>query len=379
MEAELAALRAQALERDLSVMPDPDGPAAPLNFASNDYLGLSRSPMVLEAAAAALRRWGAGSGASRLVTGTWSCHQALEARLARLKQMPAARVFGSGYLAGLGAVSALVGRRDLVLADRLAHACLLDGAVLGRATVRRFRHNDAQHLADCLKQCPAGSRVLVVTESVFGMDGDLAPLRDIAAAARGHDALLLVDEAHATGVWGPGGSGLTGEWGLQSEVTAAMGTLSKALGGYGGFVAGSELLARWLTNRARPFVFSTAIPPASVGAALGALDWLETHPGAGAELLRRAAAFRARLQAAGFDTGQSQSQIVPVLVGAAGPAVALARRARAEGVLAAAIRPPTVPPGTARLRLSVTLAHSDADCTRAADVLEAAARAEGIL
>jgi len=384
METELARLRAQGLERQLQVMPDAGGVLTRdgrriLNFSSNDYLGLARSPAVVAASSAALQRWGAGATASRLVVGTLGCHAELETRLAQFKGYAAALVFGSGYLANVGAVSALAGRHDRILADKLAHASLLDGATLSRAAIHRFQHNDVDHLLRLLRQKPPDARDLVVTESVFSMDGDLAPLREIARVAQEQGAMLLVDEAHATGVWGPGGTGLIGEWRLQPAVAVAMGTFSKALGAYGGFIAGSETLKRWLVNRARSFIFSTGLPPPCVGAVLGALDVLAQNPGLGADLLRRADVFRQRLRAAGFNTGGSVSQIIPVFIGDNQKTLALARRLRSQGIMAAAIRPPTVPAGTARLRLSVTLEHTAEDLERAADILVAGAREEGLL
>lgn len=384
METELSQLRAQGLERQLQVMPDSGGAfmldgRRVLNFSSNDYLGLARAPAVLAAADAALRRWGAGATASRLVVGTLPCHAELETRLAQFKGYAAALVFGSGYLANVGTVAALVGRHDRILADKLAHASLLDGAMLSRAAVHRFQHNDVDHLVRLVRQKPASARDLIITESVFSMDGDMAPLRDIARVAQEHDAMLLVDEAHATGVWGPGGTGLIGEWSLQQSVSVAMGTLSKALGAYGGFIAGSETLKRWLVNRARSFIFSTGLPPPIAGAVLGALDVLKKNPGMGADLLHRTDAFRKRLQSAGFNTGSSVSQIVPIIIGDNQKTLAFAHRLRSHGILVAAIRPPTVPAGTARLRLSVTLLHTQEDLNRAADILAAAAREEGLL
>ncbi len=384
MESELTGLRAEGLERELQVRTDTGGAFMAegrriLNFSSNDYLGLARAPQVVEAAAAALRRWGAGATASRLVVGTLPCHAELENRLAQFKGYAAALVFGSGYLANAGTVAALVDRHDRVLADKLAHASLLDGACLSRAAIHRFQHNDVDHLAHLLNQKSGSGRDLIITESVFSMDGDLAPLREIARVAQEHGAMLLVDEAHATGIWGPGGSGLVGEWRLQSGVGVAMGTLSKALGAYGGFIAGSETLKRWLVNRARSFIFSTGLPPPCVGAVLGALDVLKKQPGMGAMLLRQADMFRKRLQAAGFNTGGSLSQIVPVIIGDNQKTVAFARRLRSQGVLAVAIRPPTVPVGTARLRLSITLDHTPDDLEHAAEILAATARKEGVL
>ena len=265
METELAQFRAQGLERQLQVMPDSGGVfmldgRRVLNFSSNDYLGLARAPAVIESAAAALRRWGAGATASRLVVGTLPCHAELETRLAQFKGYAAALVFGSGYLANIGAVAALVGRHDRVLADKLAHASLLDGATLSRATIRRFQHNDVDHLLRLLRQKPASARDLIITESVFSMDGDLALLRDIARVAQEHGAMLLVDEAHATGVWGPGGTGLIGEWRLQPAVSAAMWTNAARR-----LRLSPRLRARITidaTLTARPSVAITSIPPA---------------------------------------------------------------------------------------------------------------------
>lgn len=364
LEPELEALR-QAQRFRRAVTP----PAGLLNFSSNDYLDLAHHPDVVAAAERALRAAGAGATASRLVSGTLPLHEELEARLARLKGYPAALLFGSGYLANLGILGALLGRGDAVFADRLAHASLMDAAVLCRAELQRFRHNDAQHLDELLQKYTGTGRKLVVTESVFSMDGDVAPLPDIAAVAQKHGALLLVDEAHATGVFGPGGSGLIREHKLEAAVNFSMGTLSKALGGYGGFVACSVAMRALLVNRARAFIYTTAPPPAVTGAALGALDVLGKNPGWGAELLRRAAAFRAQLRSAGFDVMQSASQIIPVQIGDNARALAVAEQLRAAGLLAIAIRPPTVPEGTARLRLSVTRAHSASDLVRAAEII----------
>ncbi|MBU1908766.1 MAG: 8-amino-7-oxononanoate synthase [Verrucomicrobia bacterium] len=348
-----------------------------LNFSSNDYLDLARHPRVIEAAAKALQEYGAGATASRLVTGTLPIHDELERRLAAFKGYPAALVFGSGYLTNAGVISAVAGTGDLVLADRLAHASLLDAAVLSRARLLRFRHNNPAHLDDLLSRHPARQR-LVVTESVFSMDGDLAPLPDIASVVAKHDAMLLVDEAHATGIFGPGGAGLVSEHQLSGFVNLSMGTTSKALGGYGGFVACSEAMRQWLINRARSFIYSTAPAPSAIGAALGALDVIAEQPGLGGELLQRAARFRKHLQDAGLDTLNSASQIVPLRVGENAKALSLSQRLREAGILAVAIRPPTVPAGTARIRFSISLAHAPADLEEAADRIIAAARTEGL-
>lgn len=350
-----------------------------VNFSSNDYLGLARHPQVQDAARDAVSEYGAGATASRLVVGTLGCHQRLERDLAELKGYPAALVFGSGYAANLGLVGALVGHGDHVVIDRLAHASLVDAAVLSRARIHRFRHNDPVHARELLGACPAGGRRLLVTESVFSMDGDLAPVRELSAVAAGMGAMMLVDEAHATGVFGPGGAGLIRLAGVEAQVNVSMGTLSKALGGYGGFAASSEELHALLVHRARSFVYSTALPPAMVGAALGALAVMHENPGMGERLLARADAFRQRLQSLGLDTGASCSQIIPVMVGDNEQAMNLHHHLLDKGILAIPIRPPTVPRGTARLRLAVTLEHSAELLDRCAGIVADAARAEGVI
>lgn len=376
---ELDSCRGEQLDRHLTVYPEAGGKIrvggrTVLNFSSNDYLDLSRHPAVTSAAIGALRTCGAGATASRLVTGTLAIHDDLECALAKFKDYPAALVFGCGYMANAGVIASLVGRDDTVLVDRLAHASILDAAVLSRARFCRFRHNDAAHLGDLLRKSGNSGRRLVVTESVFSMDGDIAPLRDIAAAARASSAMLMIDEAHSTGVFGPGGSGIVRELRLERDVNVSMGTLSKALGGYGGFVACSGLLRDLLVNRARSFIFSTALPPASAASALAALGVLAASPDMGRDLLENAAMFRGRLGAAGLNTGSSASQIIPLILGENRLVVELSARLRGRGIIAAAIRPPAVPAGTARLRLSVTLAHTRDDLEHAADEIISVAK-----
>ena len=348
-----------------------------LNFSSNDYLNLASHPHVLLRARKALEQYGAGATASRLVTGSLPIHAELEERLARDKGYAAALLFGSGYMTNAGVIPALVGRDDTVIADRLVHASVIDAITLSRAKLLRFQHNDAGHLREMLDRAGAG-RKLVVTESVFSMDGDIAPLADIAAASTDSGSMLMVDEAHATGIFGQHGAGLVAEKHLEPAVNLSMCTLSKALGGYGGAVACSARMKEWLVNKARALIYTTAPPPASIGAALGALDVIEQDAGLGPDLLRRASHFRDRLRAAGIDTMQSASQIVPVIAGSNERAISLSRRLRERGMLVVAIRPPTVPEGTARLRFSITLAHETADLNRAADEVIAAVQADKV-
>lgn len=377
---ELARLDRDGLLRRIRPHPRGGAAAAPgirLNLSSNDYLDLAGRPEVVESACRAAREGGAGSGASRLLSGTLPCHLELESALARLEDAEQALVFGSGYAANVGAVSALVSRGDWVIADRLAHASLIDGARLSGAVLRRFRHNDPGHLDELLRRARGEARrILVVTESVFSMDGDLAPLDAIAGAALERGAMLLVDEAHATGLFGPGGSGRVRELGLQGRITLRVGTLSKALGSFGGFVAGSKQACDWLANRARSFVYSTALPPSAAGAALGALRALESDPGAGARLLEKAGRFRRRLRELGLSTLDSASPIVPIPAGSRDAAIRAARLLFDQGIRVAAVRPPTVPPGGERLRASVSLAHADEALEEAAGAIAKALRTE---
>ena len=372
IDEDLAELRGKSLERRLSVFSEAGGKIKIdgrtfLNFSSNDYLGLARHPEVISTARECLESYGCGAAASRLITGTLEPHCRLERVLAALKGYPEALVFGSGFLANAGVITSLVGRSDFVFADKLAHASIIDGIVLSRAKLKRFHHNDPDHLKSLLGQTPASGRKLVVTESVFSMDGDIAPLPEITSLAVESGAMVMVDEAHATGVFGPGGGGLIRQYGLEEQVNVSMGTLSKALGGYGGFIACSPALRDLLVNRARSFIYTTGLPPSAVGSALGALAVVEKAGNPGVELLERAAIFRKRLQEAGLVTLNSQSQIIPVLIGENARTLAVAQRLKSKGILTAAIRPPTVPDGTARLRLSVTLDHTADDLEWAAE------------
>jgi 8-amino-7-oxononanoate synthase len=332
-----------------------------VSFGSNDYLGLAADPRLAAAVAEALRREGWGSGASPLVTGQAALHVRLQQRLAELEGTEAALMFPSGFAANLGAIAALVGRGDVVFSDRNNHASLLDGCRLSRADVRVYPHGDWRALEGLLARA-AGRRRLIVTDSLFSMDGDLAPLVELTELAARRQAMLLIDEAHATGVFGRHGRGVAEhlgvDEGLAASVTVRVGTLSKALGCAGGFVAGSSTLIEWLLNRARSYIYSTAAPAAGSAAALVALDIVAAEPGRGSELLSRAASLRSELAAQGWDVGGSQSQIIPILVGEPARAVELSTRLRQRGLLVPAIRPPTVPEGQSRLRISLTAAHT---------------------
>ncbi|MEI6217264.1 MAG: 8-amino-7-oxononanoate synthase [bacterium] len=381
---ELASCRRQGLDRHLKVLSGAGGKITlggkvMLNLASNDYLDLSRHPAVISAAIGALRNFGAGATASRLVTGTLAIHEELEHALAKHKGYPSSLVFGSGYMTNSGVITSLVGRSDTVFVDKLAHASILDAVMLSRAKLCRFRHNDVQHLVELLRKSGSCGRRLIVTESVFSMDGDVAPLSEIAAVAHASSAMLMVDEAHSTGVFGPAGAGLARELKLEKDITVSMGTLSKALGGYGGFAAFSVEVRELMINVARSFIFSTGLPPASAASALAALGVLAARPFMGKDLLKKADVFRKRLKDAGLDTGNSTSQIIPVMVADNRLVIELAGRLRKRDIIVAAIRPPAVPVGTARLRLSVTLAHTADDLERASEEIVRAAKDAGIV
>ncbi len=333
-----------------------------ISFSCNDYLGLSQHPEVKAAAAEAVARYGVGSGASRLVTGNHPLFRVLEEKLATLKDAEDACVFGSGYLANLGIVPALAGPDDLVLADALSHACLLAGAKLSGATLIVFRHNDLDQVAEILAARRAGHpRCLILTDGVFSMDGDLAPLVELGALARQWDAWLMADDAHGIGVIG-GGRGSTFATGAKADVPLQMGTLSKAIGSYGGYLCASRPVAELVRNRARTFVYSTGLPPASVAASIAAVDIIARDPAFCAEPVRKARLFTDRV-----GLPAPQSPIVPVVLGAPERALAASAALMRDGFLVAAIRPPTVPTGTARLRVAFSAAHADADVMRLAD------------
>jgi 8-amino-7-oxononanoate synthase len=367
IDGELAALDAQGVRRRLHSRSSPQAARLTLdgreliNFGSNDYLGLAADPRLSAAVAAALAREGWGSGASPLVTGYASLHAELERRLAELEGVEAALLFPSGFAANMGAVAALVGPGDAVFADRKNHASLWEGCRLSRADVRVYPHCDWQRLDDLLARSVREGkhrRRLIVSDSLFSMDGDLAPLVELAELAARHGAMLMIDEAHATGVFGADGRGVAQQLGVEQGIDVRVGTLSKALGSSGGFVAGSRKLIEWLVNRARPYIYSTAAPAAAAAAALAALDIVAAQPQRRRELLARAGTVRRELVAQGWDVGRSASQIIPIVVGEPLRAVELSARLLERGLWAPAIRPPTVPEGEACLRLSLTCGHT---------------------
>jgi len=343
------------------------GGATLIDFSSNDYLGLARHPLLIARAAEWAARHGAGAGASRLVTGTHAAHLAVEAKIAAFKGAEAALLFPSGWHGNAAVLAALLKAAPgtLLFTDRLIHASLHAGAAGHRQI--RFRHNDLDHLEELLAAQDGGPK-LIVTESVFSMDGDRADLARLGTIARAHDAFLYVDEAHATGVLGPQGRGLSAAY---PGADLVMGTFSKALGCFGAYVAGSRALIDYLVNACGGFIFSTAPPPAMLGAIDAALELVPGMDAKRARLAGHGEHLRARLNASGIDTAESATQIVPAIVGGAAEALALAEALHEDGLLAAAIRPPTVPPGTSRLRLALRATHSEGDIDRLADAIVA--------
>jgi len=365
----LAALDAKSLRRRLKPTRRHDGAVVErdgrrlISFSCNDYLGLSHNPSVRAAAAEAALNYGAGAAASRLVTGDHPLLSDLEKRLARLKGTEAACVFGSGYLANTGVIPTLVGPGDAAFVDAWAHACIWAGAQLSGARIIKFEHNDVADLARLLEtERPLVRRALVATDGVFSMDGDIAPLDQLSALCERHDAWLLSDDAHGVGVLaeGRGSAALFPD----AKISLQMGTLSKALGSYGGYLCGSQAVIDLLKTRARTLVYATGLPPASAAAALASLDIIETHPDLTEEPLAKARLFTRHL-----GLPDAASPIVPVIMGSADAALAASTALEAQGFLVVAIRPPTVPEGTARLRVAFSAVHADADVIRLADAV----------
>ena len=383
LNAAIADLTAQGRRRSLRGVEPLDGGRIRVggrelvNFSSNDYLGLSRHPQVIERAREWAARWGAGSGASRLVTGHLDALSAVEEKIAAAKGVEAALVLASGWQCNVSALAALLdrslwGAEPLVFADRLNHASLHMGCAVAGAKQNRFRHNDLSHLKDLLMRTARepGPRI-IVTESVFSMDGDVPDVDQLVAIAEEWNALLYLDEAHATGVLGVNGFGLS----VGAHVDVAMGTFSKAMGSFGAYVACSRAVKEWLINRASGFIYATALPPAVLGAMDASIDLVPTLGPARTRLQAMAEHVRNRFHEAGLDTGASSTQIVPVILGEEERTLRVAARLEEEGLLGIAIRPPTVPNGTSRIRFALSAAHSDADIERLIHATIDAARA----
>jgi glycine C-acetyltransferase len=374
---ELDSLREQGLFRSMRLLEGEqsgrvilDGRSV-LLLCSNNYLGLANHPALKEAAIRGVERYGVSSGASRLVSGNMELHEMLEARIAAFKGTEAALVFNSGYAANTGIIPVLAGKGDVIFSDRLNHASIVDGCLLSRARLVRYPHNDMAALRRLLDETSPSGRRLIVVDGVFSMDGDLAALRELVALKKEYDALLMVDDAHGTGVLGKGGRGSAELCGVMAEIDIQMGTFGKALGSFGAYAASSREIADMLINRSRSFIFSTSLPPAVLATSLAALHLVDSPEGAELRerLTRNANLFRGALKAAGYDTMGSVTQIVPVTVGEAGPAMEFSRLLLEEGVFVQGIRPPTVPAGSCRLRCTVMATHTLDDLTRTAEVI----------
>ena len=366
IDHELAQLDANDLRRKLTTRESP--PVAGIvqidnqqliNFGSNDYLGIAASQELVDTVNHYVSQLGWGAGASPLVNGRGALHRRLEQELAAFEETESALLFPTGYAANVGTVCSLVGKSDFVFSDELNHASIIDGCRLSGANIQVYRHNDGEHLRSLLSKLPSEGRRLIVTDGLFSMDGDFAPLPELAGLAEEFSAMLMVDEAHATGVFGKRGTGVCEHFLVEGHVDVRVGTLSKALGGLGGFVVGSRSLTDWICNRARPYIFSTAQPEVIAGASLAALEIVGKQPDRRERLHASSSRLHEQLEASGFDVGTSVSQIIPVIVGSNTDAMQLSQQLKTKGIYVPAIRPPSVPEGNSRLRISLSSEHTE--------------------
>ncbi len=385
--SQLDALHTQHLYKPLVEVQSPQGGSITvegrrvINLASNNYLGLANHPRLKQAAIEAVERWGAGAGAVRTIIGTMEIHQELERRIAAFKHVEAAIVFQSGFTANAGTIPTIITKADAIISDELNHASIIDGCRLaGLPSDRRpvYKHRDMASLEDALQRCQGYEKRLIITDGVFSMDGDVAPLPDIVELAERYDAAVMVDDAHGSGVLG-GGRGTAYHFGVHQRVDVQLGTLSKAVGVMGGYIAGSALLRDWLVQRARPFLFSTAHPPAVAGAILAALDLMETDPSFTERLWANTRHWQGGLRDMGFDLGVTETPITPIMTGSEEKALELQRRLMAEGVLALAVVFPTVPRGKARIRTIPNASHSIEELDEALQTLGRVGRSMGLI
>lgn len=376
IQDELQTIRDASLYRRLRRVEGDQGPTLILdgreviNFSSNNYLGIANHPNLAAAAKQAIDQYGCGSGASRLISGNMALHEELEAKLAELKGTEAGLVFNSGFQANTGILSTLTGEGDVIFSDALNHASIIDGCRLSRAKTLIYAHRDLDQLAAALKQAANSRRKLIVTESIFSMDGDEAPLAGIVDLAEKHGAVVMVDEAHATGLFGANGAGVVAKLNLGDRVLVQMGTLGKALGGFGAYVAGSRSLRELLINRCRSFIFTTSLPPAVMAMAIAAIDLVKCEPERRERLWSNCRILSEGLRAQGFHLGASASPILPLIIGDAGKCMRFSEQLLSRGIFAQGIRPPTVPEGTSRLRITVMATHTRAHIDRALEVFQ---------
>lgn len=386
LEQELQALQEQGLYNRIRTIQSPQGAwlkvdgKEVLNFCSNNYLGLANHPRLVEAARQAVEKYGVGPAAVRSIAGTMDLHVELERRLAAFKGVEAAITFQSGFNANLGTIPALVGKEDVIFSDELNHASIIDGCRLSGATIVRYAHNNVADLERAIQEWQGKyRRALIVTDGVFSMDGDIAPLPEIYELARRYDILLMVDDAHGEGVLGRGGRGIVDHFDLHGKVDIEVGTLSKAFGVIGGVVAGNARIVEWLRQRGRPFLFSSAMTVPDVAACLAALDLLEESTYLVEKLWENTRYFKAEMKRLGFDTGQSQTPITPIMLGEAPLAQEFSRRLFEEGVFAMAIGYPTVPKGKARIRVMISAAHEREDLDKGLEAFARVGRALGVI
>lgn len=345
-----------------------------INFCSNNYLGLANDPRLKEAATAAIKNYGTSSASSRLICGTLSLHKQLEEKIASFKKSQAALVFNSGYVANLGIISSLADKDSIIFSDRLNHASIVDAIILSRAKLARYNHNSPGHLEELLKKHVGIENKFIITDSVFSMDGDLAPLKAITQIAAGFKATLIIDEAHATGVFGPTGAGLAEELGVSNNIHIQMGTLSKGLGSFGAFACVSKNLADYFINASRPFIYTTSLPPACIGASLKAIEIVEKEPERREALWKNINFVREALVEMGFDCAGSAGAIMPIMIGKNKLTMEFSRKLFERGLFIQGVRPPTVPEGKARLRLTITASHTKDDLERLLVVMEETAQ-----
>jgi len=381
IEQELSRLQDTGLYRQLSFIDSPQEPRVKINgketilLCSNNYLGLANHPKVKEAAISAIEKYGFGSGASRLVSGNMEPHRGLEERLAKFKGSEAALVFNSGYHANIGIISALIGRGDVVFSDKLNHASIVDACILSRAEIKRYPHKDMNVLEGLLKKhishlTPHTS--LIITDGIFSMDGDIAPLKELSELSERYGCMLMIDDAHATGVLGANGKGTPEHFGIDNPNIIQMGTLGKGLGCFGAYAAGSKKLIDYLINKARSFIYTTSLPPSVCAASIVAIDIVENEPQIRQDLWNRVKFFREGIKKAGIDIMNSETQIIPIFIGKADKAVRISKDLLDKGIFVQAIRPPTVPEGTSRLRITLMANHSLDDLKYAIDTIRQA-------
>jgi 8-amino-7-oxononanoate synthase len=375
-ENELKNITKKGLFRSLKTMYSADGKIISnnskiLNFSSNDYLNLSNNKEVKSASIKAIEKYGCGATGSRLISGHRAIHERVENEIAELFESESCLIFGSGFLSGLGVVSALADKNDEIYSDKLNHASLIDGSLISRAKCYRFKHKDLNHLERLLKNSTTKGKKIIISDSLFSMDGDIAPIEDLAKIAKKNSAMLIIDEAHAVGIYGKNGAGISSMLSKENRPDVILGTFSKALGGYGGFAISSKLIRDYLINRSRSFIFSTGLPPVCLGGAEKAFDIVKEKGSLGSELLGKAKLLHEYLVDLGVEMNKFESHILPVCIGDNLKTVALSKKLLNDfNILCVAIRPPTVPEGTARLRLSVSLAHSDNDLKYTAEKIK---------